>query len=91
MVDARIISSAGLVLDIVGAWCVAYEFWKKYQGRRFVGEPPEKFWGAEPKVHVAPELERYEYAKHRWGIVGLIFLTLGFFLQGVGIWLPSFP
>lgn len=42
------LSTVGLILDIVGAWLLAFELWRKFKGERFVGQPLK--WGGTAQV-----------------------------------------
>lgn len=75
------ITTIGLIFDIVGAWLVAAEVYKTYEGP-LVGAG----WGS--GGNKAPEYAKYEKGKIQTMRYGLYALLLGFILQGVGTWLP---
>ena len=80
-----LISIMGLILDIVGAWLVAWEVVAQYKGPKFI----------EPKITMAdmtdisalpiatehPQYRIFEINKYRKMKWGLILLTAGFILQ----------
>lgn len=77
----QIITTLGLVFDIVGAWLVAAEVYKTYEGPLVMGT-----WGGIGNKD--PEYAEYEKGKiktMKWGLYALI---IGFILQGIGTWLP---
>lgn len=85
---AQLINSLGLVFDILGAWFVAVEVVRQFQGRRYGnGEG----WSSGNYVEVQSPQETSEYAsyeiwkysKMKWG---LFFLTVGFLLQLASNW-----
>jgi hypothetical protein len=79
------VSIIGLILDIVGAWLVAWEVVVQYKYPKFI----------EPKITMAdmtdisalpaatehPQYRIFEINKYRKMKWGLIFLTAGFILQ----------
>lgn len=89
VIASKIINSVGLIFDISGAWFVAWEVVRKYNG-------PKSFFGYfsrkdNPKVHApevreSPEYKAYEslkYSRMKWG---LFFLTVGFLFQILSTW-----
>jgi hypothetical protein len=73
----------GLILDIIGAWLVAYEVVSQYKGSQFKTSNSIVF--GLTAVNNAPE-ETLEYQKwlnkrNRYMWFGLTFLTLGFLVQ----------
>ena len=79
----QLITTAGLLADILGAILVAFEIFKKYDGAAFnVGE--QKIGG--PSVN-SEEYQLWEQDKFRTMTRGLIYLTIGFLLQIFAAWL----
>ena len=79
----QIITTVGLFFDIVGAWLVAAEVYKTYEG-------PIVTSGWDNIGNKDPEYDEYEKGKiktMRWGLYALV---IGFILQGIGTWLPVF-
>ena len=78
--DAKILGTIGLVLDIIGAILVAFEVVKVYRGQIVSNliygnlKPAEKF-------------KEYENKKHRMMKIGLCFLIVGFLMQIIAIWI----
>ena len=84
------INTLGLLFDILGAWLVAWEVVKQYRGRRFNagGRDEDPAWGPAPvrETKSFETWERGKLARMKWG---LAFLTVGFVLQIVSVWLPK--
>lgn len=77
----QIITTIGLCFDIVGAWLVAAEVYKTYDG-------PMVTSGWDNIGSKDPGYAKYEKRKIKTMRHGLYALFLGFILQGVGTWLP---
>jgi len=78
------LNSIGLICDIAGAWLVAWEVVRQYNGKKaFFGyfSKPDNPKVHAPEVRESPEYKAYEslkYSRMKWG---LGFLTFGFLLQ----------
>jgi hypothetical protein len=70
----KILSTAGLVFDIGGAWLVAIEVIKRFEGER-VGEGFESPYEERGRPTMTRDYEHYERSRHQW------MLTVGFMLQ----------
>lgn len=86
----RVINSAGLVLDIVGAFLVASEVVRQYRGKKY--EEPQGFVISKPFITGLEVKETAEYAgwevrRYRSMKCGLVCLTTGFLFQIVSTWL----
>lgn len=81
-----IITTVGLICDIIGALLVANEVVRVFRGSTTidVGGAGSLNGGFIPKPN--PEFEAHEGRKRRIMKVGLAFLLVGFFLQGVAAW-----
>ena len=75
------ITTIGLCFDIVGAWLVAAEVYKTYDG-------PMVTSGWDNIGNKDPGYLEYEKGKIKTMRYGLYALLLGFLLQIVGTWLP---
>lgn len=85
-----LINSAGLLLDIVGAFLVAWEVVREYRGKKY--QDPQGYVVSEPfvsgiEVKESPEYSAWEIRKYRRMKMGLVCLTLGFLLQILSSWL----
>ena len=85
----RVLTSLGLVADIVGAVLVAAEVVRQFRGARYRTTASAMF---DPEIVSAqtsetPEYERWEAWKYRRMRWGLGFLIGGFILQITGAWL----
>lgn len=78
-------STVGLVLDILGAWCVAMEVVKQFKG--MIVQQKYVPYGETGDQEKTAELEDYERFKYRWMKIGLCLLTAGFIFQIVGLWI----
>ena len=84
-------NSIGLVLDIVGAWLVAWEVVRQYRGKRSQSSDTPVVgvvggFAPAPEVTETPEYVAWEKRKYLLMKLGLLFLTLGFVLQIVSNW-----
>ena len=80
----KLINSIGPGFDILGAWFVAWEVVRQYQGKKYY---PQITWNevfAGPKE--TDEYKKYEKKKYTRMWIGLSFLTLGFSLQITSNW-----
>lgn len=80
------VSSAGIILDIVGVWLLAYEIIRPFKGQRnqlHVAAPFDPAGGLVNKT----SFDLWEEVKGTYGMQGLLLLTLGFILQLIGLWL----
>ncbi|GMR18714.1 MAG: hypothetical protein BMS9Abin33_1149 [Gammaproteobacteria bacterium] len=84
----QIITTVGLLCDIAGAFLVAIEVIKVFRGPTTIdiGGSGSINGGFIPKVN--PDFEKHEQEKHYYMKFGLVFLVVGFILQGVGLWWP---
>lgn len=83
----QVLTTVGLVLDIVGAWFIAYEVVVQYRGSKYEYEVPYVFDGhmAGDPVESAGYIG-YQARKHTRMWIGLGLLTLGFLLQIASVW-----
>lgn len=86
---AQWITTAGLVCDIFGAWLVAIEVVRVFRGPTTidVGASGTLNGGFIPTPN--PEHQKHEWQKRCIMSLGLFLLTVGFLLQGLGMWWPS--
>lgn len=85
---APIVTTLGLVSDIVGAVLVASEVVRQYHGRRFTaGGESDPMFGPTP-VRETTEFSSWQRGTYRRMKLGLGFLLVGFVLQIAGTWLP---
>ena len=82
----QIITTSGLICDIVGAWLVAIEVVRVFRGPTTIdiGDSGAINGGFIPKPN--PEYEKHESKKRCIMTFGLFFLTAGFVLQILGTW-----
>jgi hypothetical protein len=85
--SAQWTTTLGLILDIFGAFLVATEVVNKFHGA-MIGPFPTIDSMAEPPPKT-PEFIEWERKKFIKMSIGLALLTIGFFLQIVGSWLPT--
>jgi hypothetical protein len=83
---AAIITTIGLICDIVGAFLVAIEVVRVFRGATIIdtGGVGSLRGSFIPKP--TPEFEAHENRKRRIMKLGLAFLFVGFVLQGVAVW-----
>ncbi len=81
----KIINSAGLICDVIGAWLVAWEVVKQFHGSKFHSLPLAHIPGV-PPVTENPKYAEYEKQKYYKMKIGLAFLTFGFLLQLLSNW-----
>lgn len=82
----KIINSAGIICDLIGAWLVAWEVVKQFRGNKLISIPLPRIPGVSP-VAENPKFKNYEKIKYCRMKVGLIFLTIGFILQIISNWI----
>jgi hypothetical protein len=83
-----LVNSAGLLFDIAGAWLVAWEVLRVYNGLRHnisLGVTMAD-WVVGQQLVERPEYSEYEKQKHARMKLGLGLLTIGFTLQLVSNW-----
>lgn len=87
--SSQLWTTIGLVMDLFGAWFVAIEIIKKFNGPQTIdiGNVGALNGSFVPKPN--PEYLAYEKIKHRWMAGGLLFLTLGFLMQIIGTWVSK--
>ena len=78
------ISTFGLVLDIIGAWFVAWEVVRQFKGKMIPTPAESPLAGS---TEPTPEYQEWEKRKYQRMKIGLFFLTAGFLLQILGVWL----
>jgi len=84
------VATTGLIFDIIGALFVANEVVRVFQGPHTIDQRsgPLRLDSPGTKLIPNPDFEKHE-SKKRWiMILGLIFLLIGFTLQGIAAWLP---
>lgn len=84
-----IVTTAGLMCDIVGAFFVAAELFAQFHGSPSTILPGSGAYGGSARAAKNPELESHERRISKFMVAGLVFLTAGFLLQIVGTWLPN--
>jgi hypothetical protein len=81
-----IVTTAGLVCDIIGAWLIAFEVVRQYRGTQY------KTRGTGYRGESTPEKTgayiTWEHRRSKFMWAGLIFLTIGFAGQSVATWIP---
>lgn len=81
------INSLGLLMDILGAWLVAWEVYKKFHGKKYKGGDGVIGAGYVPGTYETDEYKKWEILRNKRMLIGLIFLTLGFIFQIASNWL----
>ena len=96
-----LLTSVGLALDIAGAWLVAWEVVRQFQGARLQvrgGVVRRDHLGSiEGQIPVVvgqeaaetEEFKAWESRKYSRMKLGLALLTIGFVLQGIATWVPK--
>lgn len=84
------VTTLGLICDIFGAVLVANEVVRVFRGPVAIDTGDAGCIGGNTHVVPNPEFEIHERRKRRIMKWGLVFLLLGFVLQGVGTWLSYF-
>lgn len=87
---APIVTTAGLISDIVGAIFVASEVVRQYHGRRYTagGDDTDSMWGPKP-VRETAEFSDWQRGTYGRMKLGLGFLLAGFVLQIIGTWMSA--
>lgn len=85
---APIVTCIGLVCDIVGALLVANEVVRVFRGPATIDVGDAGCFNGSTRLVPNPEFEEHENRKRHIMKWGLGLLLGGFFLQGVGVWLP---
>lgn len=80
----KIVNSAGLICDLIGAWLVAWEVVKQFHGKKIIDDGVQ--CGASPATESNEYIE-WEKTKYYRMKIGLIFLTTGFILQIISNWI----
>lgn len=75
----KLITTLGLFLDIIGAWCIAYEVINIYHENPF----ETTFGGKQIKLE---KFQIWEKKKLFFMKIGLLLLTLGFLMQIFSLW-----
>jgi len=83
-----IITSAGLVCDILGALLVANEVVRVFRGPATIDVGDAGSINGSTRLVPNPKFEEHERKKRKIMALGLGLLLVGFVLQGVGSWLP---
>lgn len=87
----QIITTIGLIFDIVGALLVANEVVRVFRGPTTIDTGGIGYMGSNGfKPEPNPDFEKHESTKRQIMKIGLMFLVLGFVMQGVGTWWPLF-
>lgn len=73
------INTIGLIFDIIGAWFVAWEVVRKFDGQKYEQSP--YITDADKPPYDSKEYKKWESSKYKRMRLGLIFLTIGFLLQ----------
>lgn len=98
---SKTINTAGLLLDIVGAWFVAYEVINQFKGKKIqIKSDPlndldlgVNMPDCSPEISLPPKSEEtlsfklWEIKKYSKMKIGLILLTLGFLFQIISSWI----
>ncbi|BAV32429.1 hypothetical protein SCL_0105 [Sulfuricaulis limicola] len=87
---SQIITTIGLACDIVGALLVANEVVRVFREPTTIDTGGSGHFGGAFQPTINPTFEQHEKKKHHIMKIGLVFLILGFVLQGVGAWWPIF-
>ena len=87
-ITPKLISSIGLVFDIVGAWLICYEFLYQFKKPEKYEPQPQKLNGEDPDPKLSGEYKKWESKKYKFMLTGLILLTIG---VGFQIWSNYLP
>lgn len=74
--------------DIIGAFLIVAEVVKVFRGSHSITLLGSGAINGSARTVTNPELEKHERSIRKWMCTGLIFLFIGFSLQGIGTWLP---
>jgi hypothetical protein len=80
----KILSSAGLFLDLIGASMLAVEVFRRFRGIRLVA--PQTYHELTSAPKESDEYKTWEQTNFRYHFWGLILLALGFLLQLASNW-----
>lgn len=83
-----VVTSIGLLCDIVGALLVANEVVRVFNGPATIDVGDAGCFAGSTQLVPNPKFEAHEIKKRKIMKWGLGLLLVGFFLQGVGTWLP---
>lgn len=78
---SKLINVIGLSFDIIGAWLVAIEVVKRYNGEKY--KETDAPAGVAPVLPETDEFKAYEKSRYLYMKIGLLFLTVGFILQAL--------
>jgi hypothetical protein len=83
------VGTIGLVCDIIGAACLAYEIFNVNKHQQTIDTGDAGTFNGATHLTTNPAYEQHEKQKHcfMWG--GMIFLLLGFVLQIISIWMAN--
>lgn len=82
---SQVISTIGLILDIIGAFLVASEVVSQYKGHQL--KPIETRCSQSELPEKTKEYKKWENIKNLKMKIGLALLTIGFLMQITGVWL----
>ena len=82
---SQVISTIGLLLDIIGAYMVASEVVSQYKGHQL--KPIETRCGQSEPPEKTKEFTKWENIRNLKMKIGLFLLTIGFLMQITGVWL----
>jgi hypothetical protein len=85
-----VVTSFGLLLDIIGAWFVAWEVVFQFQGNKF-SQPytPTFNTNKPPSPTESTFFKNWEANNYIKMKIGIALLTLGFILQIISTWMPK--
>jgi hypothetical protein len=79
------INTFGISFDIIGAWLVAYEIVKQYNGKKYRDDVTID--ELDEPVRETSQYQQWEIKKYKWMWYGLISLTIGFVFQIASTWM----
>jgi hypothetical protein len=84
-----LVNSIGILLDIIGAWFVAWEVVREYKGKKHDVSTGVAMgnWVVGQDVKETNEFKKWELNKYSKMRIGLALLTLGFLLQLASNWI----
>lgn len=86
-ITSKLISTIGLVFDIIGAWLIGIEIYYQFKKTKFEVQS-NKLNGDIPPPKQSDDYTKYELTKYKFMLIGLILLTIGFGFQIVSNYLP---
>lgn len=93
MLTAKLLSSAGLMLDIVGAWILAMDLIKVFSGPRYEHERERNVFVEGIRTHLdesdlkeTPEYQDWRRTLGKVRVRGLVIMSIGFVLQLLSNW-----